>query len=143
VGIFGKRRAQRDELSTWQPAVGYGVQNDSAREIAGDAAVAQTAYRLHFALRSAPSATLVIWTYAVTATPEAGPGPYAVGYRGECWIEEFLVSAWNEEDWEGYSNPADADAAALAIAVQLCTQRRGQPGEIDSLGFFEWDGVPF
>lgn len=76
------------------------------------------------------------------ADPESGPGPYAIGYRGECWIGERMVAAWNEEDWEGHSAPESADAAARNVAEFLATYRRGEPDEDDTLSFFEWAGGP-
>jgi hypothetical protein len=122
----------------WQPFAG-GLQMDSAAEIAGEAAVAEYAYRVHYSLETAPEATLTIWAYAVTAHPdESSPGPYAVGYRGECWLGETLQDAWNEQGWEAYDSPGAADRAARALAGDD-TQMLNR-GASEDLPFFEWDG---
>lgn len=141
MGLFTRNRAPEVNSDLWQPLGGLDVQHDSAAEIAGDSAVMSHAYRVHYTLASAPHATLVIWTYAVPADPEgSSPGPYAVGYRGECWLGDVLDAAWNEQDWEGYNSPAAADDAAYAYAEQ--DARTPDRGELDDLPFFEWDGQP-
>jgi hypothetical protein len=137
--------APQGDAGMWQP--NGQVLYDRGREIAGDAAVRAHAYRVTFTLAKAPGARLLVWVYAVHANPEISPGPYALGYRGECWIgkpgsdDDEMAAAWNDDDADSYATPAYADMAACDFAWILArTPRTAADDPGGELGFFEWDG---
>ena len=143
--LLGRRPAADPEL--WQPFGPGRPVEDDAYEIFGDGAATDVAYRVDFALGVAPAARLIIWAGAVEADPDTGPGPYAIDYRGEWWLNDVMIAAWVTQDPDGFSDPAQAaEVAAEAMnAYASCNPRTGDeaiPDEGYTEEFFCWDGQP-
>ena len=122
---------------------------ERAREITGYQDTEVTCWRCHADLSGA---SIVIWSYAMTAPPDV-PGGFQIGFLCEYRFRfpdvidaddrDWVLTAWSD-DPEWYFTLPDCEAGARETAEIMAARRYG-PDDGPAAEwefFFDWEGVP-